>query len=253
MTMFAVHIFDMFIGVFANPLNIAFMGIAMVVGIAVGIFLKPFVGNQVQKYIPADHRFIDFDISEETSVSIECKKKKGFPIQRFFKFHPGFTGMAGRIIKKPVTRFLGIEGTAYTWDIQNGKDLLVGTLAQGVRAVLGEDFWSYVPKNQQKVLEDSKMQVTVGLDESPLTPSGMRSVSEEDIQNEEDRKAARTFWSEHGIKSKNMIINMILAGGTGAAIVFALFFLGILQVPVVEVPTPPPAGFILQLIGRIFG
>jgi len=244
----------MFLNVFANPLNIAFMGIALVLGLALGVFLKPFVGNQVIKIIPADHRFIDLDIKEETSVSIECKQKKGFPIQRFFKYHPGFTGMAGRLIKKPITRFFGIEGTAYTWDIQSGIDKLIGSLGDAVRAVLGEDFWSFIPEDQQKTLTDSKMMVTVGLSESPLTPEGMRSISEEDIKVETDRKAAETFWAEHGIRQKGMIINMVLAGGCGAAVVFALFFLGILSVPVVEVqvPTPTPAAFILQLFGRIF-
>jgi hypothetical protein len=218
--------------------------------------LKPFVGNQVIKINPSDHRFMDLDIEEETAVSIQCKKKKGFPQQRFFKYHPGFTGMAGRLIKKPITRFLGIEGTAYTWNIKEGKDILLGTLADAVRSILGEDFWSFIPNEQQQLLDESKIQVTVGLDESPLTPDGMKSISEEDIKVETDRKAAETFWQEHGVRQKGMIINMVLAGGFGAAVVFALFFLGVLSVPVVEVPviipTPTPTPIptaILTLLG----
>lgn len=244
----------MFIDVFANPLNWAFMGIFLVVGIAVGIFVKPFVGNQVMKFIPADHRFIDLDIQEETAVSLECKKKKGYPLQRFFKLHPGFTGMAGKVIKKPVTRFLAIEGTAYTWKIQDGANKFLGSLKDAVRSVWGEEFWSHVPDHQITLLEESRVQVTVGMDKAPITPEGMRHVSEEDIHEETDRKAAITFWSEHGIKMKNQYINMILAGGFGAAIIFALFFLGILQVPVVEipvfipVPTPAPQA-ILTILG----
>jgi hypothetical protein len=244
----------MFIDVLSNPLNWAFFGIALVIGLALGVFLKPFVGNQVIKIIPTDHRFIDLDIKEETAVSLECKKKKGYPLQRFFKLHPGFTGMAGRIIKKPVTRFLGMEGTAYTWKVQEGVNKLLGSLKDAVRAVWGEDFWSYVPDEQRALLDESRIQVTVGLDESPLTPENMRSVSEEDIKIETDRKAAQTLWAEHGIKLRNQYINMILAGGFGAAIVFALFFLGILSVPVVEVEVPviipPAADIVFSLLGR---
>ena len=246
----------MFMEVFANPLNWVFMGIALMFGIILGIFIKPFVGNQVLKFIPSDHRFIELDIEEETAVSIECKKKKGFPLQRFFKFHPGFTGLAGRIIKKPVTKFLAIQGTAYTWKLEEGVNKLLGSLKDAVRSVWGEEFWSHVPDHQKELLAKAKIDVTVGLDKSPLTPHGMTSVSEEDIHKETDRKAAQTFWEEHGSRLKGQYINMILAGGMGAAIVFALFFLGVLSVPVIEVeipvliPAPTPASFLLQLFGR---
>ena len=146
MSLITLGVLGMFMEVFANPLNWVFMGMFGMFGIIIGVFIKPFVGNQVLKFIPSDHRFIELDIEEETAVSLECKKKKGFPLQRFFKYHPGFTGLAGRIIKKPVTKFLAIEGTAYTWKIEEGVNKLLGNLNDAVRSIWGEEFYSHVNK-----------------------------------------------------------------------------------------------------------
>lgn len=227
---------DIFVGYFANPLSWVFLAIFLFVGLLIGIFIRPWMGNQVQKFIPADHRFMDLAIDEETSISVTCKKTKGMPAQRFFKLHPGFTGVVGRFLKKPITRYLGIEGTAYTWQIENNKWKKLGTLADSVRAVWGEDFWTTVPTNKREQLEDSRIQVTVGLDEAPLTPAGMRSISEEDIKQEEDRRAAQVFWEEHKSQTRGFYINMILAGGTGFAICAVLVLLGL-----IKMPTPAPA------------
>lgn len=232
-----------------------FLGIFLIIGIVVGVFLKPFVGNHVIKFIPGDHRFIDYDIEEETAVSISCKKKKGYPKQRFFKYHPGFTGIMGKFIKKPVTRFLGIEGTAYTWEMKNGEYVDAGSFQDVLRAIWGEDFWDYVPEEQKNLLEDKKIKVTIGLDESPLTPEGYRPISEEDIKQEEDRVASRTFWSEHGAQIRGYLINLFLAGGTGFGIALALQILGILDMAPAPAPSPSPppevAAQIVAILGRI--
>lgn len=211
------------------------------IGLLIGLFLRPWLGNQVIKFIPGDHRFIDLSIDEESSVSVQCKKVKGMPIQRFFKLHPGFTGIVGRVLKKPITRYLGIEGTAYTWQIKHGRWENLGSLEKAVQTVWGETFWNTVPERQQAMLAESRIQVTVGLDEAPLTPQGMRSISEEDIKQEEDRQASRTFWQEHGAQMKGFFINMILAGGTGFGLALLLVLLGIIRMPVVTQPATTAA------------
>lgn len=232
-------ILDIFVQYFANPMTWVFMGVFIMVGLLIGLLLRPWMGNQVIKFMPGDHRFIDLSIDEETSVSVQCKKLKGMPIQRFFKLHPGFTGIVGRFVKKPITRYLGMEGTAYTWQIKSGRYEKLGGLAEALRTVWGEDFFSTVPETQKQKLVESRIQVTVGLDESPLTPEGMRSISEEDIKQEEDRQASKTFWEEHGSQMKGWIINLILAGGTGFGIALALELLGILRIPVITTSAPP--------------
>jgi hypothetical protein len=218
------------------------MGIFIAAGLLIGLLLRPWMGNQVIKFMPGDHRFMDLNIDEETSISIQCKKEKGMPIQRFFKLHPGFTGIVGRIIKKPITRYLGMEGTAYTWQIKSGKWEKLGSLQDAVRAIWGEDFYQTVPETQKLKLEESRIQVTVGLDESPLTPEGMRSISEEDIKQEEDRQASKTFWEEHSSQMKGWLINLFLAGGTGFGIALACMFLGIIRIPAPVVIVPNTNG-----------
>ncbi len=232
------------------------MGLFIMLGLLIGVFLRPMIGNQVLKFLPKDHRFIDLSIDEETAVSVQCKKIKGMPIQRFFKLEPGFTGIVGRFLKKPITRYLGIEGTAYTWKIESGIWKKLGSLANAVRAEWGEEFYLSIPEKQKKVLEESRIQVTVKLDESPLTPPGMRSISEEDIKQEEDRQASKTFWEEHGSQMKTLFINIILAALGGFGIACLLVMLGILKTPVVVVETPQNATvttkmIIAALLGRI--
>jgi len=222
---------DVFVQYFANPVTWVFTGLFIIVGLLIGLFLRPWMGNQVIKIIPADHRFIDLAIDEETAISVQCKKLKGMPVQRFLKLHPGFTGIVGRFLKKAITRYIGIEGTAYTWKIEEGRWKKLGSLAKAIRGVWGEDFWATVPKTQREKLEESRIQVTVGLDKAPLTPAGMRSISEEDIKQEEDRQASKTFWREHGSRDRGFYINMILAGGTGFAICAVLVLLGLIQLP----------------------
>jgi hypothetical protein len=243
---------DVFVNYFANPLTWVFMGVFILSGVLIGLFLRPWLGNQVLKFIPGSHRFIDLSIDEETSVSVQCKKIKGMPIQRFFKLHPGYTGVVGRFLKKPITRYLGIEGTAYTWKIKAGEWEKLGTLSDAVRTVWGEDFYSSIPDRQNKILQESKIMVTVGLDESPLTPEGMRSISEEDIKQEEDRQAAKTLWEEHGSQQKSFWVNLFLAGGTGFGLALFLVMIGIIKMPVVTQTTPTNPTTAKMLITAIY-
>lgn len=229
---------DVFIGFFTDPISIVMLGVFCGLGILVGLFLRPWVGNMVIKFMPADHRFVDLGIEEETSISIQCEKKKGMPPQRFFKLNPGFTGIVGKILKKPITRYLGMEGTAYTWMLDAGTYHKMGSLGDAVISTWGLDFWNTVPQHQKDLLTESRISVTVGLDKAPLTPAGMRSISEEDIKQEEDRRASQTFWEEHQSQMKGYFINLLLGIGTGFGICAALVLLGIISLPT---PAAAPA------------
>lgn len=239
---------DVFIDYFANPMTWVFMGMFILVGLLIGLFLRPWLGNQVIKFMPANHSFVDLSIDEETSISIQCKKVKGMPVQRFFKLHPGFTGIVGRFLKKPVTRYLGIEGTAYTWLIKSGRWIKLGGLGDALKTVWGDEFYSTLPDRQSKMINESRIQVTVGLDEAPLTPEGMRSISEEDIKQEEDRKASKTFWEEHGTQMKGFLINVFLAGGTGFGIALLLVMIGVIRVGGTTVIQTAPSNSTASLI-----
>lgn len=245
---------------FGNLFTDVMFGVFILVGILLGIFLRPWFGNQVLKLHPKDHRLDELDIEEETAISLECKKKKGMPPQRFLKWQPGFTTIAGRFIKKPKTVYLGMEGTAYTQKVKGGDEKggsgLKVKLDEALKTLWGTEFFNSIPETQMQLLEESKVNVTVEL-EPIITPEGMRTITEEDIKSEEDRKAAETLWKGKKMQERGQWINLVLAGGTGAAIVFGLFMVGVLKVPVIYVPqgaTPTPtvaAQMILSILKGI--
>jgi hypothetical protein len=246
-------VLDIFVEYFANPMSWVFMGMFIMIGLLIGLFLRPWIGNQVIKFSVANHTFNDLDIDEETAISVQCKKKKGMPLQRFFKLHPGFTGIRGRFIKKPVTVYLGHEGTAYTWQIKSGKWLQLGSLGDALKTVWGSEFYDTIPERQVKMIEESRIQVTVGLDEAPLTPESMRPISEEDIKQEEDRQASKTFWEQHKGQMKGWIVNLILAGGTGFGIACLLMLIGLLKMPTNTVYVPQPGNGTAMILGILRG
>ena len=195
------------------------------IGLFIGLIVKPKAKNQVMKVLPRDKRFIDFNISEENAFSVECEPQKGFPPQRFIKLRPGFSGSVGRFLKKAITRFIGKEGTAYTWRAESEK-VDIGSLADALKGLWGQKFYEKIPEEKRIELEESKINVTVDLAEEDLTPKGMKTVSEEDLQREEDRKAAETWWKGKKEADKGQWIQWIpwLFAGIGAAFLLSKFF-----------------------------
>lgn len=219
--------------------------IFLLIGLLGGIFLRPWFGNQVVKLIEREFRFVDLDIEEESAVSIECKDKKGMPAQRFFKYRPGYTGIVGKFLKKPVTRFFGREGTAYTWKVENTKEIKLdpGNLAGAIRTVWGEEFYSSVPEKQKKLLDESKIGITVQLEQGALTPETFHPISEEDIKTEEDRKASETFWEGKKTLVKGQWIQWVFIFVAGFGVACALMIIGILRIPSgASTPAPAPTG-----------
>jgi len=240
----ALGIESIFLDIFGNLVFDIMLIIFLLIGLLGGIFLRPWFGNQVVKLIEREFRFVDLDIEEESAVSIECKDKKGMPPQRFFKHRPGYTGIVGKFLKKPVTRFFGREGTAYTWKIEAGKEIKLdpGDLGAAVRTVWGEEFYDGVPAKQKKLLEESKLGVTVQLEEGPLTPEKFHPISEEDIKSEEDRKASETFWEGKKTLVKGQWIQWVFIFVAGFGVACAAMILGILRIPSGQTTTPAPTG-----------
>lgn len=211
----------------------------------IGLVFRPKGKPQVMKISEKDHRYVDFNIHQENAFSVECEDKKGYPPQRFLKFAASYTGEVGKFLKRTRTRFLGKEGTAYTWNpLSKGaitkllkkepkqqevkrktkrkrnpktvdiKGVFIGSLARALRGLWGDEFYFEVPEAKRKELEDSKVNVTVELEQG-LTPEGYQPATEEDFNEELDRKAAKTWWEGKDLADKGKMSQWLFIFGAG--------------------------------------
>jgi len=244
-------LWDIFLGIFGNMVFDILLLIFLLIGIIVGILWRPGWANRVIKFMPREYRYVEFPIEHEYAMSIECKEVKGFPPQRFYKYKPGWLGATGRFIKRPSTIFLAKEGTAYTWSLQSGKDVKIGKLSDALQTVLGKKFYDLMPEEAKEKLEESKINVTVDLEEGS-TPEGFRPISEEEILREEDRKAAETYWAGKKEAERGAILNTIITILAGVGIGFiGAWLLKVGGTTVVE-QSPQAAMFMIRyLLGGV--
>jgi hypothetical protein len=230
---------DIFVGFFGNIFNDVMMLVFLLIGIIVGILLRPRWHNTVMKLMPQDRRFVDFDIAQETAISVVCKDKKGYPPHRFLKIAEGFIGDTGFIIKRAVTRYIGKEGTAYLWTVdQDQFKRIEGGMPSYLKNLWGEQTYNEMPEDLRQKVETDKVLVTVDLSDG-LTPPGMRSLGEEDIKREEDRQACETLWAGKRREERGTWISNLIIGLAGFGIACFLMVVGVLKLPVTVVPGPP--------------
>lgn len=229
-TLFFVGIFVEF---FTNVFNVIMIAIFVLVGLVVGMLWRPSFANRVFKLVPRDNRFYELPVQTETACSLHCKKVRGLPLQRFLKHAGGFTGRIGRILKRPSTIHLGIEGTAYTKSVKNPK--VKATLEESIRSIWGDEFYEQVPEEQRKLIEDSTINVTVDVDDvltpvDPETGKPYRPINEQDIKKEEDQSCWKTFWKGRALTERGQWIDKIVIGLAGAGMMLlALLLLGYIQ------------------------
>ena len=122
-------------------------------------------------------------------------------------------------------------------------------LGRILKSLLGKTFYEEIPQEQRTLLEKSNINVTVDLKEG-LTPPGFTPITEEDIYEEEDRKASQAYVESFEESARKDVINLMitLAAGVGGGFILA-WFLGVGGTKVVESPT---AQMILSALLRIF-
>lgn len=105
---------EIFLNYFTNPINIAFTGMFIAVGVLVGYVYQPSPKNQVLYCREKDGRGEQYDIQNEDAISLVTKTN---PALRFFKYGKSYVFTISRKLGKArkVARFIGKEGTAYTW------------------------------------------------------------------------------------------------------------------------------------------
>lgn len=185
--------------------------------------------NQILYFRERDGRGQELGFEREDALSFRTKSK---PPLRFFKF-----GRAYEFRKRgrAFTRFLGKEGTGYTWRLvgfdgtkENPTkiDLTFPTLEAAVKKKWGNEFYESVPEERKEQLRDNRLLVTVDL-EGGMVPEGYEPINEDIIEETADREMAEIF--AHAAKGmvKKDLLERIAWIGCGVAIGFAIhiFFL----------------------------
>jgi len=171
-------------------------GVAFVLGSLILARRSGYLGGaNVKKSImvlqPRDKRFFDLNILKETETSLEAKKE-GKP-HRYFKSGPGWSGSKGS------TRFIGIEGNAYTAVIVDDKTVTM-RLPQAIKILFG-DAYKKIPDPQRLILENHVFGVTVKPEEIPKEDKD-RKLSAEDVNTENLKIAADSIGKRLAKKGK---------------------------------------------------
>ena len=105
----------------------------------------------------------------------------------------------------------------------------LGGFKEALVTVWGKEFYNEIPEKERKIVENSKIFVTVEL-EPGLTPEGYSPVSEEDINEEQDRNASRIFAKSLQQSTRSELYKGMLWASVGALITFIAFAWGIFKI-----------------------
>jgi len=153
-------------------------------------------------------------ITRETDRSIVCGRTN--PIHRFIKVGPGYVFNEGG---KAVTRFWGIEGTAYTGVLAGDKPVKL-TIPEYLRMVWGKRFYESVPPKQREALEKDKMGVIIEPVPIQEEKYGFPTLTSEDIDDEADAVILSRIAKATTISTKRefyqLMIGIIIGVGLAA-------------------------------------
>jgi len=208
------------------------------IGTALGVFMSLYITpkNRILYCRERDGRAEDQKITAETHGFLVTNRDT-----QFVKHGRAYEFMA-RFGRK-VTTYFGKEGTAYTWMLQGFKPKVRSlgngevtyepiriehrfeSLEDAVVYAWGRKFYNTVPSRQREQLQDKEMLVTVDL-EPGLTPEGYTPLTEEDINNEGDKRFYQMLGEAIRAGMKTPSLQWIFAVGTGIgiALIIALFF-----------------------------
>ena len=162
---------------------------------------------------PASKRFFDLLITRETENTLEAKRR-GIP-HRYFKSGPGWSG------EKGVTRFLGIEGNAYTAIVVDDKPAKTLRLSQALRILWGEYYDKKLPNEQKQILEHHVFGVTVQPDAVPSEDKKM-TISAENVDKENIKIAMDAQGKRLKKKGKTDYMTLFYGSCIGGFIVYVL-------------------------------
>jgi len=213
-------------------------------GIIGGNLLSQPRKNRVLKVDPQSHRGVELEIQSEDSINVYCNPVGKMPPQKFIKLLEPFS-----IIRKGWLRlqnyalWIGRFGTAYVHKFDD-SDVKV-SFKQAVNNVFGNKYYKQIPQAIKNKIESGKLGVIVEFPKSPLTPKGedgkdLPSISESDINRDNDQRAMGNLWEEYNKERKRGYLNMIMFIGTGIGIGIAIGLIMKWGSPIVIENVVPP-------------
>ena len=127
---------------------------------------------------PRDKRGERLDVTRETDRSVLCERSN--PIHRFIKIGPAWVFHDGR---RTITRFLGVEGKAYTAVLKGDKKIEM-SIHEYLQSIWGKKIYESMPKKLRRALERDKTGVIVDVDVPE--PEGLPRLTSDDINDEGD-------------------------------------------------------------------
>lgn len=211
-----------------NPLFLGAIG-TVVIAIFLLIFIRK--GKPITEVIycrERDRRGEDLRVTSETAQSLLIRRTgilsgaNSFPL-RFLKFAGSYVFRKGG---KMITRFFGREGDAYTWWIGESGHKELGTISQTLRGIWGKAIYDQIPKDQRDSIETSKVFVTVNLRGGEI-PEGLKFISEEDIFDLDDRKAATILGESMKKTAGRELYQGLLWAAAGFALCMICYQIGV--------------------------
>lgn len=180
-----------------------------------------------EKYVellrPRDSRGKKLSVTQETDLGIVTRKSGGV-VHRFIKKGRGWVFNIGG---KMVTKFFGIEGTAYTGkpkgdEIENVpvKDYLI--------FLWGEKFYKSVPAAQRKTVETDVVGITVDITRVDTKKDDLPALTADDINSEDDRRVLEALAGAGERSVKQSLYQWLVPFFLGAAVIYFVIKQGFL-------------------------
>lgn len=237
---------DFVIGLFTNPLILLLIlsPILLFLGIIIGNYVSQPRKNIVMKVSPESHRGVQLDIKDEDAVNVYCDPVGKIPPQRFIKrLSPFNIVRKGWLRLQNFSVWFGRYGTAYVHEFSD--ESVKVSLINTINNLFGKKYFKQIPKEVMRRIEDSKLGVMIEFPKNPLTPKGedgkpLRSISEDDLNRDNDERAMRNLWEEYDKEKKRSALNVLMAIGTGVAVGIGISLIMKWGAPIVIENVVPP-------------
>ena len=197
------------------------MALTLVGGLAVSaiIFVKSRIPKREVLHLrPRDKRGEKLKVSDETDLAVICKRKNN-SVNRYFKKGCAWVfNESGRM----VTKFFGMEGTAYT-AVARGDEQVKVSVSEFLRTTWGESFYAQIPEDQRRDVETDVVGITVEVESIDVDEEDLINLTSDQINDEDDSMMLKKFVDQSKGSTTKRDITAI--GGAMLLAAFFMFFL----------------------------